>query len=121
MRRCCCREPPPQKLRPLSEMIAVYHNSVGRNTVMELDFGIDRTGRVDPTHAALYATFGGWIKSCYGPSAVVAQAEASLTAVPEHALWVPVPQGRESGQRGWEYVPTSHVFFFYEPRAWVGG
>lgn len=58
--------PPPQELRNLSELINVYHNSVGRNTVMELAFSIDRTGRVDPTHAALYAAFGGWIKNCYG-------------------------------------------------------
>eukprot|EP01052_Picozoa_sp_SAG31_P016445 SAG31_NODE_1091_length_9958_cov_10.108429_1_plen_200_part_00 len=53
-------------LRPLSEMISVYHNSVGMNTVLELDFAIDRTGRVDPAHAALYSTFGDWIRACYG-------------------------------------------------------
>ena len=33
-------------LRPLSELITTYHNSVGMNTVMELDFAIDRTGQV---------------------------------------------------------------------------
>ena len=36
--------------RPLTELIEVYHNSVGRNTVLELDFAIDRRGKLDPTH-----------------------------------------------------------------------
>ena len=57
---------PSVPLRPLSEMIQVYHNSVGRNTVMELDFAIDRTGQLEPSHAALYAALGGWIRTCYG-------------------------------------------------------
>ena len=29
---------------------------------MELDFAIDRTGRVDPKHAALYKALGDWIR-----------------------------------------------------------
>eukprot|EP01052_Picozoa_sp_SAG31_P007400 SAG31_NODE_353_length_17229_cov_8.702160_4_plen_290_part_00 len=57
---------PGTPLRPLSEMIAVYHNSVGRNTVMELAYSIDRTGRIDPAHARLYERFGTWIRQCYG-------------------------------------------------------
>lgn len=27
---------------------------------------MDRTGGIDPAHAATYATFGAWIRSCYG-------------------------------------------------------
>jgi hypothetical protein len=57
---------PGRALRPLSELIDVYHRSVGRNTVMELDFAIDRRGKVDPAHKALYAQFGSWISTCYG-------------------------------------------------------
>ena len=57
---------PATPLRPLSEMITTYHNSVGRNTVMELDFAIARTGKLDPSHSLLYAALGGWIKTCYG-------------------------------------------------------
>lgn len=60
---------PNAPLRPLSEMITVYHNSVGRNTVLELDFAIDRTGKVDPRHKTLYAQFGDWIHKCYGTPA----------------------------------------------------
>eukprot|EP01045_Picozoa_sp_COSAG04_P004477 COSAG04_NODE_195_length_20819_cov_5.821718_2_plen_157_part_00 len=44
----------------------MYHASVGTNGHLEIDFGIDRTGGVDPKHAACYAGFGGWIRSCYG-------------------------------------------------------
>ena len=42
-----------------------YHQTVGRNAVLELDFAIDRTGRVDPAHAARYTEFGDWIRACY--------------------------------------------------------
>lgn len=44
----------------------MYHASVGANGHLEIDFAIDRTGGVDPKHAAAYAGFGGWIRSCYG-------------------------------------------------------
>jgi hypothetical protein len=57
---------PNMPLRSLAQMIQVYHKSVGRNTVMELDFAIDRTGQVDPKHATLYKALGDWIRSCYG-------------------------------------------------------
>ena len=46
----------------------MYHKSVGQNCVMELDFAIDRTGNIDPTHAARYQEFGDWIRACYGTS-----------------------------------------------------
>lgn len=74
---------PAQPLRPPAELIAVYHQSVGRNTKLEMDFAIDRTGRVDPAHAALYATLGGWIRSCYGSPV----AEKS-SKPPTEELWI---------------------------------
>eukprot|EP00037_Helgoeca_nana_P011787 m.105977 g.105977 ORF g.105977 m.105977 type:complete len:306 (-) comp21053_c0_seq3:145-1062(-) len=52
-------------VRPLSELIKVYHQTVGRNGVLELDFAIDRTGKVAPTHETRYREFGAWIDSCY--------------------------------------------------------
>jgi alpha-L-fucosidase len=39
-------------VRQLSELIQVYHQTVGRNGVLEMDFAIDRTGRVAPSHEA---------------------------------------------------------------------
>lgn len=51
---------------PLSTLVTWYHNSVGSNGHLELDFAIDRTGQIDPIHAAAYAQFGAWQNSCYG-------------------------------------------------------
>lgn len=71
---------PGDAIRPLSDLIGVYHASVGQNSVLELDFAIDRTGRVDPVHAARYKEFGDWIRSCYGTSvASVSGTGTSLT------------------------------------------
>eukprot|EP01079_Euglenida_sp_SAG-EU17-18_P002554 gene2554-73_t len=52
--------------KSLDTLIHMYHGTVGNNCVMELDFAIDRTGNVDPAHAARYREFGGLIRSCYG-------------------------------------------------------
>ena len=51
---------------PLSTLASWYHNSVGSNAHLELDFAIDRTGNIAPAHAAAYSQFGAWIRSCYG-------------------------------------------------------
>jgi hypothetical protein len=70
-------------------MVMTYHATVGANTVMELDFAIDRTGNVAPSHAALYAAFGAWRRACYGTplsSARLAPGQASVTvALPDGA------------------------------------
>ena len=58
--------PPATAIRNLDTMIEVYHDTVGNNGVMELDFAIDRDGLVAPEHEALYRSLGAWIKSCYG-------------------------------------------------------
>jgi alpha-L-fucosidase len=55
-----------QAIRSLQELISVYHDTVGRNGVLELDFAIDRTGLVDPEHVKRYQEFGTWIRGCYG-------------------------------------------------------
>ena len=34
--------------------------------MLELDFPIDRTGRVSAPHAEMYARLGTWIRGCYG-------------------------------------------------------
>merc|ERR1712050_142129 len=57
---------PGAKIKPLAELVQVYHDTVGRNCVLELDFAINRDGRVDPRHAERYREFGQWIHSCYG-------------------------------------------------------
>jgi alpha-L-fucosidase len=52
----------------LSDLVSFYHNSVGSNGHLELDFAIDRTGGIAPDHAARYREFGQWINSCYSTS-----------------------------------------------------
>jgi alpha-L-fucosidase len=64
-------------IRNLQTLIQVYHATVGQNAVLELDFAIDNTGNVDPTHAAMYAQFGTWIRSCYGTPVVATSGNAT--------------------------------------------
>lgn len=75
-------------------MIGVYHDTVGQNGVLELDFAIDRQGRVNATHAARYKQLGDWVRGCYGTplanttassnSATIQFAQTSGT-VPHHS------------------------------------
>ena len=53
-------------IRSLKSLIDVYHNTVGKNGVLELDFAINREGLVDANHAKRYKELGNWIKRCYG-------------------------------------------------------
>jgi hypothetical protein len=41
---------PGDSLNPLATLIDFYHASVGNNGHLEIDFAIDRTGGIDPTH-----------------------------------------------------------------------
>lgn len=47
-------------------MIDVYHQTVGRNCLLELDLAPDRSGLVPARHAARYKELGDFIRSCYG-------------------------------------------------------
>ena len=53
--------PPATMIRSLKEMISVYHDTVGSNAVMELDFAIDRDGETDRDgrRPILLPVFGG--------------------------------------------------------------
>ena len=62
-------------------MISTYHATCGANTVMELDFAIDRTGNVDPAHAALYKAFGDWRRACYGSPIATTTLEPGASSV----------------------------------------
>ncbi|TWU72695.1 hypothetical protein ED733_003751 [Metarhizium rileyi] len=54
-----------QPLRSLREMVDVYHATVGRNCLLELDFSPDRSGLIPADHAARYKQLGDFIRSCY--------------------------------------------------------
>lgn len=73
-------------IRTLAELIDVYHASVGANSVLELDFAIDTTGNVHPSHAVAYKQFGDWIRSCYGTL-------VASTSGDNDTLTLPLPAG----------------------------
>ncbi|CAF1121364.1 unnamed protein product [Rotaria sp. Silwood1] len=53
-------------LRSLSELIQVYHETVGRNCMLMLDLTPDRTGLIPSAYARRYKQLGDFIRSCYG-------------------------------------------------------
>jgi len=57
---------PGDGVHSLSDLISTYHQSVGCNGKLELDFAISRTGQLDPIHVARYLEFANWIDNCYG-------------------------------------------------------
>jgi alpha-L-fucosidase len=79
--------PPREKSRSLASLIEVYHDSVGKNCVLELGIAVNKTGVVPEGQAARAAEFGAWVKSCYGTplatlKAVVANATMVTLALP---------------------------------------
>ena len=54
------------RLRSIEEMIDVYHNTVGRNCMLELDLSPDRSGLIPAEYAARYKQLGDFVRSCYG-------------------------------------------------------
>lgn len=46
-------------------MIDVYHQTVGRNCLLELDLTPDRSGLIPASYAARYKQLGDFINSCY--------------------------------------------------------
>ena len=75
--------PPAASVRSLEELQQVFHDTLGSNGVIELDFAIDRDGLVNPVHEARYREFGSWIKACYGKD------EKALISLPQK-----MPDGR---------------------------
>jgi len=52
-------------MRPLRELIDVYHNTVGRNCKLVLDMPIDRAGLVAASHTHLFRQLGDFVRECY--------------------------------------------------------
>jgi hypothetical protein len=53
-------------IRNLSNLVQIYHETVGANSVLELAFSINRQGLVEPAHEQMYRAMGKWIQNCYG-------------------------------------------------------
>lgn len=73
---------PATAIASVAELQTRYHQSVGNNGVIEMDFAINPDGLVDPVHAQRYKDFGDWIHACYGgPPAFSSRALASSAGV----------------------------------------
>ncbi|KAK3186061.1 hypothetical protein K4F52_005285 [Lecanicillium sp. MT-2017a] len=72
-------------IRSLKEMIDVYHRTVGRNCMLELDLSPGRDGLVTPAHVERYRGLGDFIKTCYGnpvtPTNVIKECGAGVYAM----------------------------------------
>lgn len=64
-----------QPLRSIEEMIDVYHKTVGRNCLLELDLTPDRSGLIPARYAARYKHLGDFVRSCYGTPVLHHQTE----------------------------------------------
>jgi len=103
---------PGDSIRSLKELIDVYHGTVGRNGMLELDFAINRDGLVEPSHAARYQEFGGWISGCYEGGAVASSTggpgltEITLHSHPESSTVdrIMIQEDLSKGQRVRSYV-----------------
>lgn len=81
-------------IRSLEEMIDVYHNTVGRNCILELDLAPDRSGLIPAEHAARYKQLGDFIGSCYGTPVKPDQAEDEGDGVYRLKFDYPTPVDR---------------------------
>lgn len=54
-------------IRTLGELQDVYHGTVGRNGFLMMDFAPTPEGIIAPDQAAMYKTFGDWVRGCYSP------------------------------------------------------
>lgn len=105
-------------VHPLADLVGFYHNSVGANGHLEIDFAIDRTGNVDPVHAAAYASFGAWIRACYGGAPVAAGSLAPGATV----LTLAIPPGAVFDRIVLEEDQTAgQAIAAYATEALVGG
>ena len=73
---------PSTKYRPLDELKAVYLNTVGANSVLELGVLPDDTGVIPADQFAVLQALGDYIRACHSPAAAVASTSgvgASIT------------------------------------------
>ncbi|ETO30715.1 hypothetical protein RFI_06405 [Reticulomyxa filosa] len=76
-------------LKSLDELITIYHDTVGNNGVLEMDFAIDTTGNVHPNQAAQYKALGDTIRNCY--STPIASTNAILNGTANTTLQLSLP------------------------------
>ena len=84
---------PENAIRSMSELQGVYHDTVGHNSLLMMDFSPTPDGVIAPLHAQRYAEFGAWRRGCYDAGS------AGIAGIAEHA-------------RGSEHAgPTQYLHF----------
>jgi alpha-L-fucosidase len=63
-------------LRNLTDLIASYEQSVGRNSLWVMDFAPNPKGKLAPDHVALYKAVGDWLRACFHGSGLIASTAA---------------------------------------------
>jgi alpha-L-fucosidase len=66
-------------IRSLGELQDVYHETVGHNSLLMMDFSPTSEGVISLAHAARYAEFGAWRRGCYDSGS------AGMVGIAEHA------------------------------------
>ena len=79
-------------IRSLQELQAVYHNTVGHNSFLMMDFAPNKDGLIADDQAARYKELGDWIRGCYGstPAAQLSGVVATL----RKPVVLPLPKGQ---------------------------
>ena len=70
-----------QQYRPLSELKAVYRNTVGANSVLELGVLPDNTGNIPADQMAVLQAFGDYVRGCHSTEAAVAASSGKANSL----------------------------------------
>lgn len=73
----------------MSTLEQVYHDSVGRNGFLMMDFGPDKDGLIAPDQVTAYKRFGDWIRACYGAAVVSTHGSVATN----QTLRIQIPNG----------------------------
>jgi hypothetical protein len=72
---------PGQTYRPIDELKAVYRNTVGTNSLLELGVLPDNTGSIPSDQMQVLQAFGDYVRQCHSPSAAVAAANGTGASI----------------------------------------
>jgi hypothetical protein len=72
---------PATTYRPLAELKAVYRNTVGANSVLELGVLPDNNGLIPADQLAVLQAFGDYIRGCHSPAAAVNRTQGAGVSI----------------------------------------
>lgn len=72
---------PNQQYRPIDELKAVYLNTVGANSLLELGVLPDNTGSIPDDQMALLQEFGDYVRLCHSPQVALAAANGTGASI----------------------------------------